>query len=162
MDLSPFLDSLHRDLSAALVAAGPETARGGEQLLTALEPATRLMLLEVLSEAAAEITAALGDVAVDIRLRGRDADIVVTPTVPNEPAMRPEAPDPGDGDTARITLRLPEQLKAQAEQAAAAEGASVNSWLVRAVSAALRPTSPGGFSPPYSGRGRRITGFAQG
>ena len=165
MDLSPYLDSLHRDLAASLAAAAPETARGGEQLLTALEPATRLMLLEVLSEAAAEVTAALGDATVDIRLRGRDADIVVTAAAPDDPPPAPpraDAPEGAEGDTARITLRLPEHLKSQAEQAAAAEGSSVNSWLVRAVSAALRPATGTGFAvAPGPGRSRRITGFAQ-
>ena len=63
-----------------------------------------------------------------------------------------------DGSTARISLRLPDGLKTRAETAAAASGASLNTWLVRAVTAALRQQS----SPPPSGRGpRRYTGFAR-
>ena len=64
------------------------------------------------------------------------------------------------GDVARVTLRLPESLKEAVERAAAAEGISVNSWLVRAVAAAATPDNP---NPPRAGRafGRRVTGFAQ-
>jgi hypothetical protein len=43
-----------------------------------------------------------------------------------------------DGPTARINVRLPEQLKTAVEEAAAQEGRSVNAWLVRAAAAALR------------------------
>lgn len=167
MDLSPFLDGLRRDLAASVAAAGPETARAGELLTGALDAAARLTLMEALSEAAAEITAALDGVEVDVRLHGRDADLVVTESTHPEPAAppRPEAAPEVEGDTTRITLRLAEQLKAQVERAAAAEGVSVNAWLVRAVAASLHaplfpPPPP---PPPFPGRrGRRITGFAQG
>jgi hypothetical protein len=166
MDLSPFLDGLRRDLAASVAAAGPEAARTGELIAGALEPAARLTLLDVLSQAAAEITAALDDVEVDVRMRGRDADLVITEAAHPEPAAPPRTePAPGpvpepEGDPARITLRLPEHLKAQVEHAAAAEGISVNTWLVRATAAGLHPQTP---PPPPSGgrRGRRITGFAQ-
>lgn len=165
MDLTPYIEGLRRDLSATVAAAGPEVARAGDLLAGSLDASARLTLLEALSEAAAEITSALDDVEVDVRLRGRDADLVVTMAQHPEPAAPPSTEPPeAEGDTARITLRLPEQLKAQAEQAAAAAGVSVNAWLVRAVSAALRvPPPPPPPSPPFGARrGRRITGFAQG
>ena len=41
--------------------------------------------------------------------------------------------------TSRTTLRLPDALKAKVDEAAAADGLSVNTWLVRAVAAALQP-----------------------
>ncbi len=78
---------------------------------------------------------------------------------PNPPPGPPPPPD--SGDLARITLRLPEPLKAQVEQAAAAEGTSVNAWLVRAIAGAV---AGGGQAPPTRGRGslgRRFTGYAQ-
>jgi hypothetical protein len=168
MDLSPYLDGLRRDLAASVAAGGPDIARAGELLTGAIEPAARLTLLEVLSEAAAEITAALDDVEVDVRMRGRDADLVITEAAhpaPTAPPPAEPAPAEPEGDTARITLRLPEQLKAQVERAAAAEGISVNAWLVRATAASLHtpPFPPQPPPPPFPGRrGRRITGFAQG
>jgi len=166
MELTPYVEDLRRDLAATVATAGEDVARAGELLAGSLDAAARLTLMEALSEAAAEITAALDDVEVDVRLRGRDADLVVTVADHPEPAPPPAAePAPeAEGDTARITLRLPEHLKAQAEQAAAAAGVSVNAWLVRAVAGALRPVPPPPPPPPPFGprRGRRITGYAQG
>ena len=42
---------------------------------------------------------------------------------------------------ARINVRLPEQLKARIEEAAAKEKVSANVWLVRAAAAALDSTA---------------------
>ena len=53
-----------------------------------------------------------------------------------EPPPAPPA-ETDEGATARITLRLPEQLKTRIEDAAGREGFSVNAWLVRAVSRGL-------------------------
>ena len=63
------------------------------------------------------------------------------PPVPPPPPAGATGPAPDDEDdrgTARVTLRLPDPLKAQAEQQAAREGLSVNAWLVRLVATALR------------------------
>jgi hypothetical protein len=155
MDLTPYLEALSADMAAAAAPGGPETARAAQLLGHSLEASARLAMLEVLSDAAAEITARLGDTSVEVRLRGREADLVVNRTagVGEEPA----SPVVDGGDLTRLTLRMPEALKTHVEQMAAAEGISVNSWLVRAVTAVVqRPTGP----PPSPG-GKRITGFAQ-
>jgi hypothetical protein len=104
------------------------------------EATVRLMLLEALSAAADEITRELAPTTVEVRLRGSEPEFVVTAPPADEPAPPVET---DDGATARINLRLPEQLKAGAEQAATREGLSVNSWLVRAVAAALTNRDPG-------------------
>jgi hypothetical protein len=154
MDLTPYLDSLRRDLVASAAPAGEATAHSAELLASALESAARLCLLEALSDAAAEITTKLDGSSVEVRMRGRDAELVVSDATPAPSAPPPPVAD--GGDLARITLRLPEGLKEQAERAASDEGISVNAWLVRAVTAAVqRPQGP-----PKSG-GKRITGFAQ-
>ena len=167
MDLSPYLEALRRDLAAAAAPGGPEVTRAADLLSGSLEASTRLVLLEALSDATAEITAKLDSVSVEVRLRGREADLVVNETPQMEPAAAPPPPPSEGGDLARVTLRLPEPLKEQVERAATAEGVSVNTWLVRAVSAALYggppapPRPPMPPFPPRSSRGRRITGFAQ-
>ena len=71
------------------------------------------------------------------------------------------ATEESDG-TARVTLRLPESVKARAEEAAGRDGVSVNSWLVRAVVQALDAARPGSSRPGSSRPGRRITGYARG
>jgi HicB family len=161
MDLSDYVDAL-RDALTAAAAAGGEQARETARLLAdTMEPAVRLAVIDALSAMAAEVTAALDGDLVDIRVRGRDPEVVVVQAPPQESAEEP-APEeddvPDDGSLARISLRLPEQLKIRAEAAAAASGTSLNAWLVRAVAAGLR----GPATPPPTGRGgRRYSGFAR-
>lgn len=148
MDLTPYVDTLRRELAVAAEAGGEDARELAERLTTPLEAATRLAMLHVLSAAMDEITRELAPGSVDVRLRGLDPDFVVTPppaggdpvetpAAPVEP-LRAQAPADGDeGGTARVNLRLPAHLKARAEEAASREGLSVNAWLVRAVSAAV-------------------------
>ncbi|MDQ1006736.1 hypothetical protein QFZ82_001221 [Streptomyces sp. V4I23] len=147
MDLTPYVDTLRRELAVAAEAGGADARALAERLTAPLESATRLTLLNVLSAAMDEITRELAPGSVDVRLRGLDPDFVVTlpPTdggpmeqaAPVEP-LKAQAPAEGDeGGTARVNLRLPAHLKARAEEAASREGLSVNAWLVRAVSAAV-------------------------
>ncbi|MER5972424.1 toxin-antitoxin system HicB family antitoxin [Streptomyces sp. NPDC002055] len=148
MDLTPYVDTLRRELAVAAEAGGEEARELAERLTAPLESATRLTMLNVLSAAMDEITRELAPGSVDVRLRGLDPDFVVTPPpadggAPAEsaaPVETPRPPAPADGDeggTARVNLRLPAHLKARAEEAANHEGLSVNAWLVRAVSAAV-------------------------
>jgi hypothetical protein len=159
MDLTPYLETLRADLAAAAAPGGPETTRAAELLGHSLESSARLALLEALSDAAAEITTRLSDASVEVRLRGREADLVVSQSVPEPPETPATAGPPLDGgDLARLTLRMPEVLKTHVEQTAAAEGISVNAWLVRAVAAAVnRPAGP----PPGGRPGKRLTGYFQ-
>lgn len=176
VDITPYVDSLRRDLLTAAEAGGPEVAAAAERLGYALEPATRLALMEALSQAAAEITAAMPAGGVDVRLDGRDLAFVVdaAPPAPPAPPVPPAPPRPEDAEeeaaVARITLRLPESLKQRAEDAAAAAGTSLNTWLVHAVRNATHPGGihvdvdlssipfPGGFDPTRRGA-RRMTGW---
>ncbi|MBJ7451555.1 MAG: ribbon-helix-helix protein, CopG family, partial [Blastococcus sp.] len=160
MDLTPFVDQLRRDLLAAADAGGEESRALAERLTAPLESSVRLALLSALSQAAEEITAELAPGAVDVRLRGSDLGFAVTaPPVPEPaPSAAPAAeaaPDVEEGETLRITLRLPEQLKARVDEAAGRLGVSVNTWLVRAVATAIDP-QPRPSSD--SRRGRRAAG----
>jgi hypothetical protein len=158
MDLTPYLETLRADLAAAAAPGGPETTRAAELLGHALESSARLALLEALSDAAAEITTRLPEGSVEVRLRGREADLVVAvaaPVPPDDPALY--APSDGGGDLTRLTLRMLDSLKTHVEQAAAAEGMSVNAWLVRAITVAL--SRPAG--PAQTRSGKRITGYFQ-
>ncbi|MFK4112363.1 toxin-antitoxin system HicB family antitoxin [Streptomyces sp. NPDC002176] len=159
MDLTPYVDTLRRELAVAAEAGGEEARELAERLTAPLESATRLTMLHVLSAAMDEITRELAPGSVDVRLRGLDPEFVVT-TPPAEPApaeaAEPVAPQPvpeaDEGGTARVNLRLPAHLKARAEEAAGREGLSVNAWLVRAVSAAV----DGGTRPRPAEKTRTI------
>jgi hypothetical protein len=145
MDLTPYVQDLRRELAVAAEAGGDDARALAERLTAPLESAVRLMLLDALSAAADEITRELAPGSVELRLRAGEPDFVVTPTPGDEPvapATDPPAPAPVDADegaTARINLRLPEQLKAGVEDAAGRERLSVNGWLVRVVAAAIAP-----------------------
>jgi HicB family len=169
MDLAPYLDGLRRDLAATAAPAGPDVAQAADLLVGALDASVRLCLLEALSDAADEITRELTTSTVEVRLRGRRVDFVVTevehPDDVSTPA--PATPSEPSGDVARITLRLPESLKDSVEQAAAVEGVSVNAWLVRAVQGAVHGHRPGPpppmppDPPRRRGPGHRITGYGR-
>ncbi|MCW2797434.1 MAG: hypothetical protein JWM79_2931 [Nocardioides sp.] len=178
MDITPYIDSLRRDLVAAAEAAGPETRQAAERLTFALDPSARLALMEAISQAAAEITAEMPAGGVDVRLNGRELDFVVQgaaitpPTPPAAPAPPGADELEEDGTVARITLRMPESVKAKAEEMAARSGHSLNTWLVNIVRAATRDNAINvdidlssvpffGGNDPFGGRrgNRRMTGW---
>ena len=180
MDLTPYVDSLRRELAVAAEIGGEDARALAERLAAPLESATRLALLNALAAAAGEITRDLVPGSVDVRLRGRDLDFVVTSPLGEQEAPAPDEsgpaaatagvgpppPPPADADeggTARITLRLPEYLKPRIDEAAGRAGLSVNAWLVRAVAAALEPEDPGRRSDRRESRqaARRYTGWAR-
>jgi hypothetical protein len=161
MDLSDYVDALRGSLTTAAAAGGAQAQETARLLADTMEPAVRLALIDALSAMAAEVTAALDGTLVDVRLRGRDPEVVVVPAAherPAEPTGAGDEPVDDDRSTVRISLRLPDGLKARAEAASAAAGSSLNTWLIRAVASALRQPTP----PPASGRGpHRYTGFAR-
>ncbi len=156
MDLSPYVNNLGREFGTLADAGGEEARALAERLTGSLESAIRMTLLEALSAAADEITRDLAPGSVELRLRGRDPSFVVSSPAgePSEltvlEASRPDdtAREVGllaaeDGPSARINVRISEQLKSAIEDAAAAEGRSVNAWLARAAAAALQRPDPG-------------------
>ncbi len=166
MNLTPYVENLHRQLSVAADAGGEDARALAERLTAPLESATRLMLLDALSAAADEITRELAPGSVELRLRSGEPEFVVTAVPSDEPLERdagaraPAPPELDEGAAARINLRLPEQLKAGVELAAGRERLSVNAWLVRVVAAAVAPDErrPG----PHSGRvGQAYTGWVR-
>src|SRR5215218_3778599 len=129
METARFVEKLERDL-ASVAALGDDA----------------------LAEAALEISAQLPDGHVEVRLIGPDPELVYVPAEPPEPEPAPAREE--DGLAARITLRLYDSLKRELEAAAAREGVSLNTWLVRTLS---RSTAP----PPPRRTGRRLTGYAK-
>ena len=150
MDLTPYVSKLSAELAVAAEAGGQDARALAERLIAPLDSAVQLMLLEALSAAADEITRDLAPGSVELRLRGREPTFVVTPPPTDDsfagsaqpaPGAAPPVIDADDGAMARINVRLPEQLKARIEEAAAKERISVNVWLGRAAATALDSTA---------------------
>jgi hypothetical protein len=153
-----YVDRIRRELAVAAEAGGPDAVALAERLTAPLASGFQLALLDALSRAADEITRDLAPGSVELRLRaGEPSFAVTTPTVepttaPVAPSLAPttapeesdDGPAEGEGATARINFRVPEPLKARIEEAAAAQGRSVNAWLTRAASAALRSPARAG------------------
>jgi hypothetical protein len=156
MNIARYAEEIRSQLLAAAESSGDEARAVAERLVPALEAAIRLALQDALAEAAEEITVELAPGSVELRLRGRDPEFVVTapPADPSDddviggggstwgdgPARNEasRASTRGDDDTpSRINLRVPEHLKTDIERAADAEGLSINSWLMRAAAAAV-------------------------
>lgn len=172
MDLGPYVEEIHRQLEVAAEAGGDEAKALAERLVAPLDAAVRLALQDVLAAAAEEITVELAPGSVELRLRAREPEFVVTPPpvdpsadVPEEGTSQtlwPAAADAEEGSVSRINLRLPEHLKARIERAAANEGLSVNSWLVRAAATALERSDDARRRERRTPHGaQRYTGWAR-
>jgi HicB-like protein involved in pilus formation len=167
MDLSPYIASLREDLATAASAGDENTRRTAAALSAALEPAARLAIMNALSDLAAEVTASLEGQVVEVRLAGRDVQVVVTGTAEPEPEPAPKQEVPlGDatGDISRITLRMINELKSKAEAAAAAQGMSLNSFIQQAVGGAVHGKHKHHHKgwQGSTGSGSRVRGWVQG
>jgi hypothetical protein len=159
MDLQPYVDAVRHELNVAAAAGGAEAQALADRLSAPLESAIRLALLEALSAGVEEITSELAPRSVEVRLRGRDPEFVVSPPL-DEPSTREHvdvAFGDDEGGTWRITLRLPESLRAAVEAATRHDGSSLNAWLVRAVAASVQ--SKTGRATP--GNARQVTGWVR-
>lgn len=184
MYLDPYIDRLRGELAAAAEAGDDKARAVAEQLTRPLESATRLILLDVLSAAADEITRELAPGTVEVRLRGGEPQFVVTPPPSDdlyeELPRSPEADsttgppptggprsyaasaDGEEGGTARLNLRLIDTVKQRIEEAAREEGLSLNAWLVRAAASALGTDAQGRQTPQRDSRGgQSYTGWVR-
>lgn len=132
MDTTIALTRFQVVLEQQLSLAGGDQAveAAGLALLAAAQPAVRALAFELAEQAAAEVRAQLPGQLVEVILEQ------------GEPVLRvrlhdkPAGPGPADeAADARITLRLSPRLKEIVEAAAAEHGESLNSWLVRTLTA---------------------------
>src|SRR5215467_7422258 len=120
MQIDGYVEALRDDLARVAALGDESTARAADLLAVALEASFARRLQEALSEAALELSGKLERGSVEVRIAGGEPELVYVEDSAPEPA------DPSaDSFSARITLRLPDVLKAQLEVAAAANGVSV-------------------------------------
>jgi hypothetical protein len=150
MQIDGYVQALREDLARIAAVGDESTARAAELLAGALESALGRRLLEALGEAALELSGQLEEGRVEVRFAGSDPELVL---VRDEGATPAEPAD--EAFAARISLRLPESLKARLESAAARDGVSVNTWLVQVLARAAEPR------PSSGGSRRRLTGYGR-
>ena len=155
MELTPHLEAIRGDLES-LVASDEALAAALERMARPIEATLQLRLLDVLGDAALELTEQLPSGHTELRVSGRDASIVFV----GPPEAVPEPPaqdDDDDGGMARLTVRMPDALKGAIEAAADAAAQSVNAWLVQAARSALNR----GGDARRRGAGNRISGYVR-
>lgn len=151
MDIEQHVQAIQADLASAAALGDEAAAVAGERLAVAVASSLQLRLLDVLTEATLALNAQLSSGHVEVRLAGRDAELVL---IEDRAGESDSTPYPGDDLSARITLRLPEALKMQVEALASSEGLSANAWIVRALSRSLEPRTG------KTRIGNRLQGFA--
>ena len=152
MEMAHHIHAIQEDLAAAASLSSDEaTVEAGRRLTQALGSSLHLRLLDVVSEAALALSGSVPG-RIEVRLAGRDPELVYVEE--EEEPERTQAASADDAFSARITLRLPEGLKAQLEVAANLEGTSVNAWIVRALQRGLEPRTRSVRT------GRRLSGYA--
>ena len=152
MQLESHIQAIQEDLATTANLGDDAIAEAARALSDALASTLHLRLLDLLGEASLEIGGQLESGRVEVRLAGRDPELVVVLDEARESVQVPA----GEEYTGRISLRLPESLKVSVETAAAQEGISTNAWIVRTLANMLE-----------SRRGHRrsrnrLQGYAQG
>ena len=146
MNLTIMLEGLQDDLQGLAELGDERSAQIARRLGEALGSNLRLKLLDLLSQAALELSSKLPSGHVEVRLAGQEPELIFVD------APGSDAAGAGEELSARISLRLPESLKAAVEKAAAREGVSTNAWLVRAIARAAE-------SRPIHVGGKRLSGY---
>ena len=151
MQLDSHIQAIQQELAATAALGDEATSEAARRMSDALAATLHLHLLDLLGEAALEIGGQIDSGRVEVRLAGREPELVViTDDVPDTAQV-----GFGEESSGRITLRLPESLKSGIEAAAAREGVSANAWLVRSIARTLEQR-------PSKKSRNRMQGYAQG
>lgn len=151
MQIDGHIHALREELTRVASLGDEAAARAAELLSVALESSLARHVQDILAEAALELNTQLESGRVEIRIAGRDPELVLV----HEDGTAPEPVD--EAFSARITLRLPESLKQRIESSAAREGASVNTWLVQALQRAVESR----HARPASTSRNRLSGYGR-
>jgi HicB family len=149
MQIDGHIQALREDLVRVAALGDESTSRAADLLSVAIEASMGRQIQDVLAEAALELNTQLDSAHVEVRIAGRDPELVLV----REDGTVSEQAD--EAFSARITLRLPESLKQRIESAAARDGASVNTWLVQALQRAVEPRRTS------SGSRNRLSGYGR-
>ncbi len=152
MLISEFIESVEADLTVLGELGGPEASALASRLSVAIEPALRNRFLEALNDLVQEFNLS-EERPLTLTLEGNHVRLI---QYAYEDASR-QLPTTGDL-TARIALRVSEELKRDIDRSARDEGISVNSLIVRALDRSLRSSEQ---SAPSFGV-KRLKGIGRG
>jgi len=147
MQTSWFTEALRSDLEAVGSMGSDKAMKVADRMITVALPLAKARMLEAMSMALTELSAALDLERIDLRVSGDDVTFV-----PADPPADARAVDTS-GEQARFSLRLPDELKARIDARASSEGISANTWIVRALEGAV------GRGASRGPRGRRLSGY---
>ena len=167
MHVDAYTETLRRPLVETSSLGDDRTQDVARSLAAALDPALRLVALQMLTDTADELNGELDGAHVAVVMDGATPHLLVTQadrsddreqdhvTGPDCHAQTPvqAVSEVAEGPEVRTTLRLPESLKQQIDAAARGQGRSVNAWLVEAARGALSEQSftSGSQRPPSTG-----------
>ena len=165
MHVDTYTETLRRTLIETSSLGDDRTQDVARSLAAALEPALRLVALQMLTDTADELNSEIDGAHVAVVMDGATPHLLVTQADrsdeqeqdhvkrPDRHAQTPAhaVPEVAEGPEVRTTLRLPESLKQQIDAAARVQGRSVNAWLVEAARAALSEQVPASGSRSPAG-----------
>src|ERR1019366_1921169 len=131
MLISDFVESIREDFKNLAEIAGAEAVSIVERLGAAIEPALQKQFLDALNSLIQEFNL-LDGAPLTLNFEGDEVHLARLVT----PAADASA-SPGDY-SARIALRLNDELKKSIEHLATDVGSSVNSWIVRSLERSVR------------------------
>jgi hypothetical protein len=134
MKMSSAVESLLSDVMAVGELGDAQVSELAERIAAVLARSLPSRILDLLSEVAGELSRELPHGHVDIHLGGDDVELAYLDDDPGAPESDVEL-------SARISLRLSEQLKARVEESASRQGLSVNGWVLRALERAASTSS---------------------
>jgi Protein of unknown function (DUF1778) len=147
MQVQPIINAVHAALAGQGSLAGGDVAveEAIDHLASALGPAIRQAAMDLAEQAACEVRAQLPDRTVDLVLSDGDPSLRIAESTVAAESNASEELD------ARITLRIAPSLKSLIEDAAETAGASVNSWVLDALTRRARKPQQGqGFRTTHS------------
>ena len=167
MHVDAYTETLRRTLVETSSLGDDRTQDVARSLAAALDPALRLVALQMLTDTADELNGELDGAHVAVVMDGATPHLLVTQADRSDDREQDHVTGPdchvqtpvqavsevAEGPEVRTTLRLPESLKQQIDAAARGQGRSVNAWLVEAARGALSEQSftSGSQRPPSTG-----------
>ena len=113
METAQFIEGLQEDLRELAQIGGDELVHAARRLEGAVKQSATLRLIDALTQVALDLSSQLPNGHIDVRLSGQDPELVYV----EEQGEEAPAPSGEDGLSSRITLRLPDSLKASVERA---------------------------------------------